>query len=150
MTAIIRAMCADDMDIVLDIWLQASIKAHHFVAADVWQQNLTSMRNQYLPAAENYVYQDESNEVIGFFSLYQDCLAAIFVLPEKQGNGIGSKLLQHAKSLRTFLTLTVYAANEASVGFYLNAGFSRQAEQTDSHTGQPEYLMQWDEPSATA
>lgn len=132
------------MDVVLAIWLDASIKAHHFVEADVWRQNMSAMRDQYLPASENYVYQDGSGEVIGFFSLCDDSLAAIFVSPSKQGRGVGSALLRHAKSLRILLRLTVYAENKTSVTFYKNAGFKLLAEQVDVHTGQSEYLMQWD------
>ncbi len=36
----IRKCIKIDMDSMLDIWLTASIKAHHFVAAEFWQSNV--------------------------------------------------------------------------------------------------------------
>lgn len=138
----IRKNTEDDLDKILDIWLNASIKAHDFVAAEFWQSQLENMRNIYLPAAETYVYEMESG-VVGFYALHQDNLAAIFVAPECQGQGIGKQLLDHAKTRRRVLTLTVYKENQASCQFYLSQGFSVLNEQLDDHTGQPEYVMRW-------
>ena len=70
-------------------------------------------------------------------------LAAIFVAPAEQGAGIGSALLEHAKRLREQLSLTVYAANNASIAFYRRHGFQVAGEQLDAHTGHPERLMTW-------
>lgn len=136
----IRKSTAHDMDIMLDIWLNASIQAHDFVEASYWQSQRDNMRNVYLPASENYVYEQDSN-VVGFYALYDDCLAALFVAPEHQGCGIGSQLIEHAKRQRELLTLSVYTKNNDSVAFYLKHGFEITIEQTDPNTGQSEYSM---------
>ena len=138
----IRKNTENDLEKILDIWLNASIKAHDFVAAEFWQSQLKNMRNIYLPAAETYVYETDSG-VVGFYALHQDNLAAIFVAPECQGQGIGKQLLDHAKTRRRLLTLTVYKENQAGCQFYLSQGFSVLSEQLDDHTGQPEYVMRW-------
>jgi len=124
----------------LNIWLQASVKAHDFVSREYWESQLDKMRTVYIPASENYVYETDS-KIIGFYSLHQDMLAAIFVSPEHQGRGVGTALLDHAKSKRTQLNLTVYKENQASYEFYLSQGFSVVREQSDEHTGHPEYSM---------
>ncbi|MDC7232229.1 MAG: GNAT family N-acetyltransferase, partial [Spirochaetales bacterium] len=50
------------------------------------------MRTLYIPASETFVFEQNS-DVVGFYSLHEDRLAAIFVLPELQGQGIGKQLL---------------------------------------------------------
>ncbi|WP_218997501.1 hypothetical protein [Shewanella algae] len=76
----IRSFAKEDMYPLLEIWLTASIDAHDFIAADFWQSQLDNMRRVYIPAAENYVYQHGA-EVLGFYSLYENSLAALFVKP---------------------------------------------------------------------
>lgn len=138
----IRTCIHKDMDAVLDIWLAASIKAHNFVDPAFWQSQVENMRHTYLPASEVAVYERNSL-VVGFYALHGNTLAAIFVQPELQGQGIGKALLAHAKSQRTELVLNVYKENEASCRFYLAQGFQVISEQKDEHTGHPEYTMRY-------
>lgn len=136
----IREFKEADMEQVLKIWLEASIKAHDFVKREFWESKLGDMRELYLPAAETYVY-DENGEIKGFFSLVDETLAAIFVAPASQGCGIGKKLIAKAKELRSSLNLKVYCRNTRSINFYKNCGFEIVEEQTDGHTGKSEFLM---------
>ena len=136
----IRAVQDTDTEAVLDIWLRASIEAHDFVDPSFWEAQVENIRSVYLPASESYVSVHEG-KVVGFYSLHEDTLAAIFVSPEHQGQGFGNELLSHAKQQRDSLSLAVYKANEPSVQFYLSRGFSIVTERTDVHTGHAEYLM---------
>ncbi len=136
----IRAVESSDMNDVLDIWLRASIEAHSFVGREFWESKIEDMRKTYIPAADTYVFMDR--EVIkGFFSLYGDTLAAMFVSPDFQGNGIGQQLMGKAKSLRNKLSLTVYKENPRSIDFYRKSGFVIIKEKVDEHTGHIEILM---------
>lgn len=136
----IRKYNENDVGSVLEIWLNASVRAHDFISAEFWQSQVENMRNIYIPASETYVYESEGG-VVGFYALYDNNLAAIFVSPELQGYGIGKQLLSHAKSQRAVLSLSVYKENEASYQFYLSQGFKVVSEQLDEHTGHPEYTM---------
>ena len=138
----IRPSSENDLEAILSIWLDASIKAHDFVPSDFWQSQLDAMRTIYIPASETSVFE-EGGLIQGFYSLYQNTLAAIFVAPDLQGGGIGTSLLNDAKSKRNELELTVYKANEPSVQFYLAQGFEIIKQQTDEHTGHPELLMRF-------
>ncbi len=109
----IRKYNSNDLDSVLEIWLEASVKAHDFVPADFWESQVESMRNIYIPASEVFVYEIES-KIVGFYALYESALAAIFVFSEFQGKGIGKQLLSHAKAQRAILSLSVYRENQAS------------------------------------
>jgi len=80
------------------------------------------MRKIYIPASETYVYE-MNYEVVSFYALHENRLAAIFVEPDLQAKSIGKQLLNHAKSQRTILTLSVYKENQASYQFYISQGF---------------------------
>ncbi|NVC94519.1 N-acetyltransferase [Vibrio natriegens] len=136
----IRKYNSNDLDLVIEIWLEASVKAHNFVSADFWESQVESMRNIYIPASEVFVYEIES-KIVGFYALYENNLAAIFVLPVFQGKDIGKQLLSHAKAQRAILSLSVYKENKASYQFYLSQGFRVVSEQFDEHTGHLEYTM---------
>lgn len=136
----IRKYLVDDIEAVLKIWLSASIKAHDFVEPSFWKSQVDNMRNIYLPVSEIHVYEKDSI-VVGFYALHEKNLAAIFVAPEHQGQGIGKQLLVHAKSQRSELTLSVYKENQAAYQFYLTQGFKVICEQKDEHTRHLEYVM---------
>jgi putative acetyltransferase len=136
----IRQFELSDMEQVLSIWLDASIKAHNFIAKEFWESKLSAMRDVYLPSAENYVY-DEKGIIKGFVSLDYNTLAAIFVLPGIQGKGIGKQLMAKTKTVRNHLNLTVYKENKKSIGFYKKCGFKVLKEQIDEHTGHTELFM---------
>ena len=130
------------MDAVLDVWLKASIEAHAFVGREFWASNLDAMREVYIPGSETYVFE-EAGVVKGFFCLQDGTLAAMFVLPEFQGKGIGRQLMDKAKSLREELALTVYSDNLRSIEFYRKCGFRGIVERIDEQTGQKEILMRY-------
>lgn len=139
----IRKAEPHDYRLLSDIWLESSLIAHDFIPIEFWRSHQTAMEEQYLPAAEVYVAEDNSGPV-GFAALVNKRLAAIFVSPEQQGRGIGNRLLHHTKTLRDVLELNVYQKNTKSLGFYLAKGFEIVSESLDSPTGEKEWVMQWE------
>ncbi|MBB4864980.1 putative acetyltransferase [Pseudomonas nitritireducens] len=139
---LIRDLRDDDMERVLDIWLRASQQAHAFIEADFWQRRLGDMRDVYLPAAASRVVEDEGR-VIGFYSLHDGALAALFVDPGHQGRGLGSRLMDDAKIHLPMLETAVYSANAGALAFYRRHGFEVLEERRDEHTGHAETLMGW-------
>lgn len=133
----------EDKQLVLQVWLNASIIAHHFIPISFWHDELESMRDIYLPSADNFVYLDDNNQVKGFISLCDDLVAALFVAPSSQGLGIGKKLLEKAKSFNHKLRLSVYKENIQAINFYQKQGFFIKNEQNDSLTNQLELIMHW-------
>jgi len=84
---------------------------------------------------------EHGGAIKGFVSLCEETLAAIFVVPGAQGEGIGGQLMAKAKHVRQSLTLTVYKVNKNSIGFYERCGFDIVEEKTDEHTGHAELVM---------
>jgi putative acetyltransferase len=138
---VIRKIVESDINRVCEIWVRASLKAHDFVDPDFWISKEPDMREKYIPMSETWVYE-EKKQVLGFFSLFGNTLAALFIIPSHQGMGIGSKLMEKAMSLRESLDLSVYSENRNSIKFYEKHGFKAMKEQVDEHTGAYETLME--------
>ena len=123
----IRYFQQQDEDSVIRIWLEASAIAHSFIPRSYWESKVPDMRNEYLPQSQTLVNEDEhTNEITGFISLIGNYIAALFVSPDRQGQGIGHFLmtrikLQHPK----------------------RQGFTITREQTDEQTGRQEFTMKY-------
>ncbi|WP_291585326.1 N-acetyltransferase [Bacteroides sp.] len=140
----IRSYNIQDTDRVIRIWLEASILAHHFIPAMYWIEKQEDMRNIYLPGSNTYVFEDEKTKSIqGFVSMVDNYLAAIFVIPEAQGAGIGKALMKYVKDVYTEMTLRVYAKNESAVAFYEKQTFRFVEEHVEEETGEHEFVMKW-------
>ena len=140
--SIVREFNQADIDQIIEIWLEASIKVHDFMDSEFWKSKVNDMREIYIPSAETYVFEEE-DELKGFVSLSGDTLAALFVSPRWQGEGIGKQLILKSKAIRDRLTLTVYRENRRSIEFYRKCGFKIIREQIDDHTGHSELLMEF-------
>ncbi len=136
----IRAYQKPDIDQILSIWLEASIKAHNFIEKGFWESKVIDMREIYLPGSEIFVFE-EDGMIKGFVALCGETLAAIFVSPKEQGKGIGKQLVDKSKEVSKNLNLTVYKENRDSIEFYKKCGFKMIKEQIDIHTGHVEILM---------
>lgn len=140
----IRNYLPSDINKMSTIWLEASILAHDFIPRSFWESKADDMRKVYLPSSMNYVYIEQTTgEIAGFLSLSGNYIAALFVTPSMQNQGIGKQLIEYVKQSADFLTLNVYANNTGSVGFYRKQGFTITEERVDEHCGQLEYVMQW-------
>ncbi len=125
------------------IWYEASVTAHSFIPASFWALQKGSMKEKYLPLAENFIFEEE-RQLAGFISLFGERVCALFVAPEMQGRGIGGALLEHAKILKGRLSLRVYRENERALSFYEKCGFVAAGEEVDEYTGCVQILMEWE------
>ena len=86
-----------DEEAVLNIWLKASEQAHAFAGVGFWCGLVEDMRQVYLPKARTWICRD-GDRVMGFACLVGEGeLAALFVDPERQCEGIGTALLNWVK-----------------------------------------------------
>jgi|SRR5690625_4771738 len=131
-----------DINKLIDIWYNGSITAHHFIDKDYWKSQKKDMKEKYIPMSETYVVSNDK-EVIGFVSMVDDYLAALFIDGDHQGYGYGKKLLNFVKEQRDRIQLKVYKKNENAVNFYLKNGFVLNEELIDEPTAEEELLMEW-------
>ncbi|MBB1139895.1 N-acetyltransferase [Myroides sp. WP-1] len=138
----IRLFVATDSKEVVELWYEASVLAHDFIAPEYWQEKKEDMAQIYIPNSETYVYEKEKH-ILGFVSLIGNYIAAIFVAPNQQGKGIGKELMQFVKQKKSTLELGVYAKNTNSIAFYKKQGFVVVEEKLDEPTGEREVVMEY-------
>ena len=137
----IRRLQKADVDRVMDLWLDANLKAHDFIPAVYWRSNFGPVKEM-LPQAEVYVYES-AGKMQGFVGLSGEYIEGIFVSDEVQSQGIGKRLLDHMKAIKDTLRLSVYQKNTRTIHFYQREGFVIQREGLDESTGEKEYAMLW-------
>ena len=91
----IRALRPEDLDQVMQIWLDANLEAHCFLPESYWCDHMEEVRAA-LPAAQVFVYQDWEG-LQGFAGLTGDYLAGLFVRRAARSRGNGRALLERAK-----------------------------------------------------
>lgn len=138
----IRLSNGKDVEAIIQVWLEASQASHDSIPCEHWLSLVNEMRELRIPYSETYVYE-LNGRVVGFVSLVDDDLMALYVAPDSQGKGIGGKLIAFAKSKRNSLQLDVYCKNTRAIAFYEHAGFTVAHEKIDAAVNEPQKVMQW-------
>lgn len=118
------------------IWFDASLKAHPFIGEGLLREQRTLVEEHYLPNSETWV-ACESSMPVGFISLLDKFVGAVFVAPDKQGQGIGRALISHALARKGELTLEVYTQNKQALKFYTSLGFCEVSRRPIDDEGMP-------------
>lgn len=137
----IRDFNKQDIDRIMEVWLDTNISAHKFIESEYWKSNYDAVK-AIMPSATIYVYE-ENTTIQGFIGLMDSYIAGIFVSQKFQSKGIGKALLDYAKDKKDALSLNVYQENDGAVRFYLREGFAIANEQMDENTGKTELSMSW-------
>ncbi|MBS6507959.1 MAG: N-acetyltransferase [Paraclostridium bifermentans] len=138
----IRKLKNTDIDKLMDIWLESTVKAHSFISREYWESNYKVVKDEYIPMSETFVYE-ENEEIKGFVSIINnEFIGALFVDVKFQGRGIGTKLIDYSIGKYKKLTLAVYKENQKSVEFYTRKGFKIIEEGLNEDSGYPEYIME--------
>lgn len=137
----IRKFKKDEIDQIANLWLETNISAHNFINENYWKAQFDNVKEM-LPQAELFIYE-EDEELQGFVGVIDNYIAGIFVSKNIQSKGIGKSLLDHIKTLRNELSLSVYKKNERAVKFYIREGFEIKEQKVDENTNEIEYLMIW-------
>ena len=140
----IRPATAEEIPGLVDIWLRASIRAHPFIPEAFWSSRAEAMARERLPQAEELAVLDVADRVIGFAALNGDHLEALFIDPEVQSYGHGSRLMAHAMAGHECLSLCVYSRNVRAVSFYHRLGFHAVDQRREPEAGEEETLMCWE------
>lgn len=137
----INEMKDSQIEEVMDIWLASTIQGHPFIPRDYWQDSYKVVKEQYLPIAKTFIYE-EDEKIKGFISIIEGSfIGALFVDIHSQGKGIGKALLEYCKGQYETLELAVYIENEKAVEFYKKQGFSVIMEQENEDSKRREYIM---------
>lgn len=137
----IRQYVDTDNDQAIEIF-KACLLSHDFISDNDRAAQIEGMKG-YISMFETYVYEMKG-KIIGFMSHIEDDnnLIALYVSPDFWNRGIGSELVESAKSKRDSLQLEVYRENARAVAFYGRAEF--MVNDTNAISQDPtKIMMSW-------
>ena len=137
----IRKLDKNDINQLLQIWLEVNIKTHDFIVKEYWEEQYDNVK-ELLPNSEIYVYE-ENEKIVAFVGLIENYIAGIFVSFPFQSKGIGKKLLDYIKEFKKELSLNVYVKNTSAIKFYQREGFIINSQSIDEETKEQQILMIW-------
>lgn len=121
---------------LIEIWESAVRSSHHFLSEKNIQDIRQMMPSAYLPAVSLYTAITESGQTAGFIGLAGDMIEMLFIRPEYQGMGIGSRFIAFAIS-KGFVRVDVNEQNDSALRFYLQKGFQVTGRSSEDPMGNP-------------
>jgi putative acetyltransferase len=123
----LRAGRTGDRDALYGIWERAVRATHDFVTPADFAMYARLVRNYYLPQTPVTVAVDERDVPLGFIGVMDNRIEALFVAPERHGEGIGRLLVENALARRhesrEDLLVDVNEQNTGGRRFYDRMGF---------------------------
>lgn len=139
----IRSAAPADLESLMSLWLESTIRAHPFVAAEYWQQSAQRVRESYLPRAQTWVYQ-HNGQIAGFISVLEEqFIGALFVEHHYHGKGVGHALMDYVQQRHLWLSLEVYEQNLRACLFYRKQGFQQAQRLFNQETQAYTLIMNW-------
>jgi len=104
-------------------------------------------RNQVFKSCEVWGAERQS-KLVGIIAFRQDWIDQLYVLPDAQGHGVGSDLLQVAQDAFPSLTLWTFQRNLRARRFYEANGFVavRETNGAANEEKEPDVLYRWSRP----
>lgn len=131
----------DELNKIMDIWLESNLDSHKFIDESYWISNFNNVK-LLIPKADVYLLY-KNNNILGFAGVMDNYIAGIFIDKEHQNKGLGSLLISKLKLNYNSLTLDVYKENINAYNFYMKKNFSVIDEKIDTLNNQVEYTMIW-------
>ena len=120
----IRKHKEKDLEQIINIWYKSSTLAHPFLSSSFVEKVKSDMTNIYIPNSETWVYEID-NSIVGFISMLDNEIGGLFVLPNNQSKGIGTKLVDFIKKVHSELEVEVFEKNFIGRAFYDKYGFEK-------------------------
>jgi putative acetyltransferase len=112
------------------------------------------------PAEDRAFYRDQvfkscevwgaerQSKLVGIIAFRQDWIDQLYVLPDAQGHGVGSDLLEVAQGAFPLLNLWTFQRNLRARRFYEANGFVvvRETDGADNEEKEPDVLYRWTRP----
>ena len=109
---------------------------------------LAFFRDRVLTQCEVWVGTAVGGPVAGFCVLRDEWIDHLYVAPERQGRGLGGRLLRHAMGRRPSLRLWTFQRNVAARRFYEKHGFVaiNETDGSGNEEKEPDVLYAWSRP----
>lgn len=141
----IRKIKEEDLTKVMTIWVKGNFKANSFIDKDYWLEIYNDIKIDFLEKWKTYVYT-ENEEILGFISIDNNEIKAIFVKENYRGNEIGTKLVNYYRNnLKTGEEIfsKIFKKNMKGIIFFSNLQFKNVKIQLNEKFNETEYIMTW-------
>lgn len=141
----IRKIKEEELTKVMAIWVKGNFKSNSFIEKDYWLEIYNQVKEDFLNKFKTYVYI-ENGEVLGFISVCENEIKAIFVTEEYKGNGIGTKLLNYCKDNLVedkHIFIKLFEKNMNTIVFFSKRQFKNSKIQLNDKFNETEYVMIW-------
>ncbi|MBP3887347.1 MAG: N-acetyltransferase [Cellulosilyticum sp.] len=142
----VRNYNINDLEQVMQIWLQANIEAHDFITKTYWEGNYEMVKDIMLAAKElgiNIFVVEQDDDIKGFIGIRKGYIEGLFIKKDNQGQGMGRALVEQAKERFDELSLSVYEKNKDAIAFYQRQGFEIVSKGYNEETDEIEFLMKF-------
>lgn len=149
----VRPATAEDADAVASLYLDAREAARPAIPPPVHPPDDVRrwMRGRVDAPGTELWLAERDDAVVALLLLEHDWVHSLYVAPQLTGRGIGSTLLDLAKSRRPEgLGLWVFETNGPAQRFYARHGFGevRRTDGSDNEEQQPDVEMAWPDPAS--
>lgn len=136
----IRPARSNESETLVDIWLRSVRATHSFVTEPEIATYLPLVRTMF-NERETWVLCEASDQPIGFMTLKDNEVDALFLSPDFLRRGGGRMLIDHARRLKGPLTVDVSEENPEALHFYLACGFEIIGRSEVDGLGHPHPLL---------
>ncbi|KVQ21844.1 acetyltransferase [Burkholderia ubonensis] len=133
----IRERTPEDNPALLDIWHRAVQATHTFLTEQDIAALYPQVRDLYLPSVAVWVAEADDGRVAGFIGVNDAQVEMLFVDPERFGQRVGTRLLDHVRAKHARLTVDVNEQNPGAHAFYRRYGFRNVGRSATDSAGRP-------------
>ncbi|KVC80788.1 GNAT family N-acetyltransferase [Burkholderia ubonensis] len=126
----IRERTPEDNPALLDIWHRAVQATHTFLT----EHDIAEL---YLPSVAVWVAEADDGRIAGFIGVNDAQVEMLFVDPERFGQRVGTRLLDHVRAKHARLTVDVNEQNPGAHAFYRRYGFRDVGRSATDSAGRP-------------
>jgi putative acetyltransferase len=137
----IRRGTPEDVTRALEIWRSAVDATHRFLTPEDRREIDVIVAEQFLPNAGLWLAIDDADRPMGFMTMHGSAIDALFVDAAAHGQGYGTLLVDHARSLHPNLTVDANEQAANAVAFYLSRGFRAVGRSEIDGEGRPYPLI---------
>ena len=141
----IRKIKEEDLTKVMTIWVKGNFKANNFIDKDYWLEIYNDTKVDFLKKFKTYVYVKD-NDILGFISIYENEIKAIYVKENNRNEGIGTKLVNYYRSNLTSekeIFIKIFEKNMKSIICFSKLQFKNTKIQLNEKFNESEYVMTW-------
>lgn len=143
---IVRPLTGADVEPVVALWHESRRRAHWHIPCHrefTIDDDRGYFTEKMMPRNDVWVAELDGRPA-GFMAVHPGWVEQLYVAVEAQRSGVGSALIEHAKTLMDDIRLHTFQANAPARAFYARHGF-REIEfgVSDPPENEPDVLLRW-------